>query len=77
MYDLLMQLPMFQGVSVDQMTHILEVIPFDFRTYKVGEVILSGGDSCPGTTFLLSGRVPPTRSRSIICSVPRRVCIAP
>ena len=57
MYDLLMQLPVFQGISVEHMTHILEVIPFDFRTHKVGEIILSGGDLCPGTTFLLSGRV--------------------
>ena len=57
MYDLLMQLPIFQGISVEQMTHILEVIPFDFKTYKSGEVIISGGDDCPGTTFLLSGRV--------------------
>ena len=57
MYDLLMQLPVFQGVSVEQMTHILEVIPFDFHTYKVDDVILNGGDMCPGTTFLLSGRV--------------------
>ncbi len=57
MYDLLMQLPMFQGVSTEQMTHILEVIPFDFRTYKPGDLISQGGDLCQGATFLLSGRV--------------------
>jgi len=57
MYDLLMQLPVFQGISVEQMTHILEVIPFDFRTYKDEDVIITGGDICPGTYFLLSGRV--------------------
>lgn len=57
MYDLLMQLPVFQGISTEQMTHILEVIPFDFKTYKAGEVISQGGDMCQGATFLLSGRV--------------------
>jgi len=57
MYDLLMQLPVFQGISVEEMTHILEVIPFDFRTYKAGDVIIGSGEMCQGATFLLSGRV--------------------
>lgn len=57
MYELLMQLPLFQGISMEGLTHILEVIPFDFRSYKAGDVIISSGDLCQGATFLLSGRV--------------------
>jgi len=57
MYDLLMQLPVFQGISTEQMTHILEVIPFDFRVFNKGDVICNGGDVVIGATFLLSGRV--------------------
>ena len=57
MYEMLMQLPLFQGVSVDQMTRILEVTPFDFQSYGVDEPIIRGGDPCLGTTFLLSGSV--------------------
>lgn len=57
MYDLLMQLPVFQGISTEQMTHILEVIPFDFRIYNEGDIIGRGGDLVYGATFLLSGQV--------------------
>lgn len=57
MYDVLKQLPVFQGITTDQMTHILEVIPFDFRQYRNGSVICRGGDLCLGATFLLSGSV--------------------
>ena len=57
MYDLLMQLPVFQGVSREQMTHILEVTPFEFHTFHAGDVICRGGDQVHGATFLLSGQV--------------------
>lgn len=57
MYDLLMQLPVFQGITQEQMTHILEVIPFDFRTFREGEIISQSGDMCQGVTFLLSGKL--------------------
>lgn len=57
MYDLLMQLPVFQGIGRDEMTHILEVIPFEFQSFKKGDVICRGGEPCLGVTFLLSGRL--------------------
>lgn len=57
MYEMLMQLPVFQGVSSDQMTHILEVTRFEFKTFREGEVICNSGDYCRGVTFLLSGRL--------------------
>jgi len=57
MYDVLKQLPVFQGISTDQMTRILEIIPFDFRSFNAGDVICTGGDHVPGATFLLSGQV--------------------
>lgn len=57
MYDQLMQLPVFQGVTLDQMTRILETTPFDFQTYRSGEVFSRSGDRCEGAVFLISGRV--------------------
>lgn len=57
MFDLLMQLPLFQGISRDELTHILEVIPFEFRTFAEGDLIFKGGDICQGATFLLSGTI--------------------
>lgn len=65
MYDLLMQLPLFQGIGTADLTHILEVIPFEFRTFKNGEVIIEGGDTIEGVTFLLSGSV---RLHTPICN---------
>lgn len=55
MYDTLMQLPVFQGLSKEELTHILEVIPFEFMTFNEGDVIFRGGEDCRGATFLLSG----------------------
>jgi len=57
MYDILKQLPIFQGIGTDQMTHILEIIPFDFKTFNQGDLICQGGDPVLGATFLLSGQV--------------------
>lgn len=57
MYDQLMQLPVFQGVTADQMTHILEVTPFDFKTFRRDRVIIKGGDTCQGALFVMSGKV--------------------
>lgn len=57
MYDVLMQLPVFQGISSDQLTDILEKIPFDFRHFEMGQTILKEGDVCDCATFILSGKV--------------------
>lgn len=73
MYDILMQLPVFQGISQPQMTHILEVSKFDFKTFRQGDTICNSGDYCPGVTFLLSGsvtlRTPVFNNRMVITQV--------
>lgn len=57
MYELLMQLPVFQGISNEQLTTIIEKIPFSFNQYEPGEVIMNQGDDCSAMTFVLSGTV--------------------
>lgn len=57
MYELLMQLPVFQGISTDQLTEIIEKIPFSFAQYEPGQVIQRQGDECTDMTFILSGTV--------------------
>jgi len=57
MYDLLLQLPIFQGLSYDQLTGIVEKIPFSFNRYAPGETIHAQGDLCDGVLFVLSGTV--------------------
>ncbi len=57
MYDILMQLPVFQGISADQLTEIIEKIPFHFSHCEKDDVILRRGESCDCITFILSGSV--------------------
>lgn len=57
MYDLLMQIPLFQGLSDTDLTHILEVVRFDFSNFREGEVISPAGHVCDGIIFLISGRI--------------------
>ncbi len=57
MYEMLMQLPVFQGISEEQLTNIIEKIPFDFSQYEPDSVIMKRGEECNAMTFALSGMV--------------------
>ena len=57
MYDLMLELPIFQGLSHEQLTTILEKVPFHFKKYKSNEYLIHSGESCDQIVFLLSGRV--------------------
>lgn len=57
MYDTLLQLPLFQGLGRNDLTHILSKVKFHFQTYKPGEKIIRKGDLCQRLDFLLSGDI--------------------
>jgi len=57
MYQQLMQLPLFQGVSADKITALVEKLPFHFLKYRNGEQILTAGDPCTHIKFIVSGKV--------------------
>ena len=57
MYDLLLQLPLFQGMSQEQLLLILEKVPFHFRKFHANESIVREGEKCNDIIFVLSGRV--------------------
>ncbi len=57
MYQQLMQLPLFQGVSADSITQLVEKLPFHFLKYRNGEQILQAGDACTHIKFIVSGTV--------------------
>lgn len=57
MYQQLMQLPLFQGVSSDKITALVEKLPFHFLKYHSGEQVLAAGDSCTHIRFVVSGKV--------------------
>ena len=57
MYELILQLPIIQGLSYAQLTEILEKIPFSFSQYTTGDVIQERGSSCEQVMFVLNGDV--------------------
>ena len=56
-YDVMLQLPIFQGLSKIQLDGIVEKIPFDFCQFAPGQTILEMGDICDNVQFLLNGTV--------------------
>ena len=57
MYQQLMQLPLFPGVSTDKITSLVEKLPFHFLKYRNGEPVLTAGDPCTHIKFIVSGKV--------------------
>ncbi len=57
MYQQLMQLPLFQGVSTEKITALVEKLPFHFLKFRSGEQIFAAGDSCTHIKFIVSGQV--------------------
>ncbi len=57
MYQQLMQLPLFQGVSAEKITALVEKLPFHFLKYRNGEQVCAVGDTCTHIKFVVSGQV--------------------
>lgn len=57
MYQQLMLLPLFQGVSADKITSLVEKLPFHFLKFRNGEQILAAGEPCTHIKFIVSGKV--------------------
>lgn len=57
MYQQLMQLPLFQGVSTDKITALVEKLPFHFLKFRNREQICAAGDACTHIKFIVSGKV--------------------
>ena len=55
-FDKLLHLPLFQGVSQERLQETVEKVPFHFLKFKRGEKILSCGDECSHVRFIVSGR---------------------
>ena len=56
-YLQLMQLPLFQGISADKITALVEKLPFHFLKFNGGEQIFAAGDPCTHVKFVVSGKV--------------------
>lgn len=57
LYGKLMELPMFQGMSKDDLAAVLGQTRFDFAQKKAGTTIVRAEEECTHLYFLLSGRM--------------------
>ncbi len=57
MYDVLLQLPIFQGVSRNKISELIEKMKFHFLKYPAGEPIVTSGEECSHLKFLISGEI--------------------
>lgn len=56
-YHTLMQLPLFQGVSRNKLSELIEKTRFHFLKYEDGEKIISRSTPCTHLKFLLTGSI--------------------
>lgn len=57
MFDTLLQLPLFQGLTQEDLTRILGKVKLHFTKYKSGEIILNAGTPCNSLMFILKGEI--------------------
>lgn len=60
MFDTLLQLPLFQGLSHEDFTSILGKAKLHFIKHRPGETVVSHGDNCDRLIFILKGTLSAT-----------------
>lgn len=56
-YDRLLSLPLFQGLSQDDLSTIVETTRFDFRSYAPGETIVRTDAPCTHLCIIMNGAI--------------------
>lgn len=62
MFTQLLELPLFQGLCLEDLTQILEKVKLHFVKYKAGETIIASGSDCNQLLFVLKGSISATTS---------------
>lgn len=57
MFDTLLQLPLFQGMSKSEMSEVIEKAKFHFQQFADKEVLFRQGEECAQLVFLLKGEL--------------------
>ncbi len=57
MYQLMMELPLFNGAGFDKMSEIFSFSRISFQRHMPGDTILKAGDLCDEIVFILRGQV--------------------
>ena len=55
--EAILGLPMFQGITNEQLQELLEKFPFHFLKYSDDEPVIAAGDTCTHLKFVISGAV--------------------
>lgn len=63
-YNVLLTLPLFQGLTKNEFGEIIEKIRFDFSTVEDGVTFIKAGDVCDGFVFILNGTAISKRTSS-------------
>lgn len=71
MYEILMELPLFKGVSFNRISEVVGMAKFHFLKYLEGDTILTAGTPCTHITFIISGS-----ARSSIVNSDNRFCVS-
>lgn len=61
-YDTLLGLPLFQGLSKTEFEEVLEKVRFEFRTIIKGQTFIKAGMPCSKFVFILNGSVLSSRT---------------
>lgn len=57
MYEILMGLPLFNGVSYNRISEIVGSTPLSFLKYLPGETVISANEPCTHLKFIISGKL--------------------
>lgn len=71
MYEILLTLPLFSGVSRDKVSQIVGGTKLHFLKYTPGEIIVRAGESCTHIKFIISGS-----ARSTVSNVGERFSVS-
>lgn len=55
MYEILLGLPLFRGVSHERLSQVVGMTKFHFLKYLPGETIVNAGEQCTHIKFIISG----------------------
>ena len=65
MYSKLLELPLFQGATCDQISQLIEKLPFHFIKFTDGQQIIESGEAGSHLRFVVSGRVKITATNRV------------
>ena len=57
MFDKILQLPLFQGLTHEEFQRLIESYPFHFLKFADGERIVEAGEACSHLRFIVAGAV--------------------